>query len=72
MVNGQWSTINLARTLSQSPHQVKLEMLKGPVLLDGFIVESRPNLTLNRAGSAIMVLATLGGLWVWWKQRNTK
>jgi hypothetical protein len=65
-----WSTINLARTLSQSPHQVKLEMLKGPVLLDGFIVESRPNLTLNRAGSAIMVLATLGGLWVWWKQRR--
>jgi hypothetical protein len=64
--------INLAQTLNQSPHQVKLEVIKGPVLLDGFIVESRPSLNLNRAGSAIMILATLGGLWVWWKQRNTK
>ncbi|MDX1524068.1 MAG: hypothetical protein R3264_20735, partial [Anaerolineae bacterium] len=54
--------------LPQRPHQVRLEVLEGPLLIDGYIVESRPNLLLNRAGSVIMVLATLGGVWVLWKQ----
>jgi hypothetical protein len=66
----EFKIVNLAHTLPQQPHQVRLEVLQGSVLLDGFIVESRPSLTLNRAGSAIMVLATLVGLWFLWKQRR--
>ncbi len=64
--------INLAHTLPQGSHQVKLEVINGPVLLDGFVVENRPSLTLNRAGSAIMVAATLIGLWFLWKQRRPR
>ena len=64
------SSINLAHTLPAQLHQVKLEVISGPVLLDGFIVENHPSLTLNRTGSAIMVLATLIGLWFLWKQRQ--
>jgi hypothetical protein len=60
--------ISLARGLSQSRHRVKLEVMRGPVLFDGFIVESRPSVTLSRAGSAIMVLAALVGAWVIWKR----
>lgn len=69
-VGCQVSSINLAHTLPAQMHQVKLEVLSGPVLLDGVVVENRPSLTLNRAGSAIMVLATLLGVWFLWKQRR--
>jgi hypothetical protein len=71
-LNNQSEIQNLASTLPQQLHQIKLEVMQGPVLLDGFIVKNQSNLTLNRAGSAAMVLATLGGLWLWWKQRRTK
>jgi hypothetical protein len=70
--NGQWPTVNLARTLPQGLHQVRLEVTKGPALLDGFIVENRPSLSFNRAGSALMVLAALAGLWLLWRQRSRK
>ncbi|MFN8454364.1 MAG: cellulase family glycosylhydrolase [Anaerolineae bacterium] len=70
ITNYQLPLINLAHTLPAQIHQVKLEVIAGPVLLDGLVVENRPSLTLNRAGSAIMVLATLIGLWFWWKQRQ--
>jgi hypothetical protein len=69
-VNSQSKIVNLAHSLPQRSHQVRLEIVKGPALLEGFVVENRPNVTLNRAGSALMVLATLGGLWLWWKQRS--
>ncbi len=68
--NPKSKIVNLARALPQQPHQVSLEVIEGPVLLDGFIVESRPNLILNRAGSAMMVLATVVGVWFLWKQRR--
>jgi hypothetical protein len=64
--------VNLAHTLPQELHQVRLEVVKEPVIIDGFIVENRPNLALNRAGSAIMVLATLVGLGLLWKQRRAR
>ncbi len=67
----QSKIVNLAHTLPQGLHQVRLEVVEGPVVIDGFIVENRPNLTFNRAGSAIMVLATLAGIWLWWRQRKT-
>jgi hypothetical protein len=60
----------IASGLPQESHQVTLEVIEGPVLIDGYIVESRPSVLLNRAGSAVMVLAALGGAWVWWKQRG--
>ncbi|HEX9921095.1 MAG TPA: hypothetical protein VGD99_00385, partial [Anaerolineae bacterium] len=60
----------IAGGLPQDSHQVTLEVSEGPVLIDGYIVESRSTVFLNRAGSAVMVLATLGGVWVWWKQRG--
>ncbi len=66
--NSQFTIINLAHALPQQPHQVSLEVVAGPVLLDGFIVESRP--TLNWAGSTIMVAATVVGVWFVWKQRR--
>jgi hypothetical protein len=66
----QSEIVNLARALPQQLHRVRLEVIEGPVLLDGFIVESRPNLFLNRAGSAMMVLATVVSLWILWKWRQ--
>ncbi len=69
-VSGQGSAVNLARTLPQGTHQVNLEVVSGPVLLDGYIVENEPSLTFNRLGSAIMVLATLLGGWFLWRQRR--
>ena len=62
--------ISLANSLPQALHSVSLVVIEGPVLIDGFIVESHPSLTLNRAGSAIMVLATLAGVWALWKYRR--
>ncbi len=71
-LNGETSLAktNIAHALPQRPHQVRLEVIEGPVLIDGYIVESRPNLLLNHAGSAIMVLAALVGVWVLWQQRK--
>jgi hypothetical protein len=69
-VSGQPSVVNLAHTLPQGTHQVNLEVVSGPVLLDGYLVENEPSLTFNRLGSAIMVLATLLGGWFLWRQRR--
>ncbi len=71
VVNRKSKIVNLAHTLPQGLHQVRLEVVEGPVIIDGFVVENRPNLTLNRMGSAIMVLAALVGVWLWWRQRKT-
>ncbi len=62
--------INLAHTLSRQLHRVKLTVVEGPVLLDGFIVQSRPSLLLNRAGSLVMILAALAGVWALRKYRQ--
>jgi len=64
------SPVKIAGGLPKGPHQVTLEVLEEPVIVDGFVIESSPNLILNRAGSALMVLAAMGGVWVWWKQRH--
>ncbi len=65
------STFTLAGTLPTGLHRVRLDVLEGPVLVDGYIIESRPNLFLNRAGSVLMVLAALGGIWAMWRYRRT-
>jgi hypothetical protein len=70
--DGQSKIVNLFNTLPQRPHQVRLEVVAGPVLLDGFVIESRPNLILNWAGSALMVLATVVGVWFLWNQRRRR
>jgi hypothetical protein len=62
----------VASSLVQKPHSVGVEVREGPVEINGFIVESRPSLTLSRVGSAVMVLATVAGVWVLWKFRRTK
>jgi len=62
--------VEIIAGLTGGPHQVKLTVVEGPLLIDGFVIESRPNLLLNRAGSVIMVLAAIGGVWLWWKQRR--
>jgi hypothetical protein len=64
------SPVKIASGLAKGPHQATLEVLEEPVIVDGFVIESSPNLILNRAGSALMVLAAIGGGWVWWKQRR--
>jgi hypothetical protein len=60
----------IVNRLAPGLHQVRLEVIKPPVSLDGYIVENRPSLALNRAGSVIMVLAALGGLWAIWRRRR--
>ncbi len=49
---------------------VRLEVLEGPVLIDGYIVEGRPNLFFYQVGSAVIVLVALAGGWVLWKRRR--
>ena len=63
-------TLSVAKRLSQAPHSVRLEVVEGPVWLDGFIVEDEPDLLFSRAGSAMMVVAFILGVWVIWKQRR--
>jgi hypothetical protein len=65
-------TIPLADKLPPGQHLVKIEVITGPVAIDGFVVTDCPTLAFNQAGSAIMVLATLAGLWVIWKSRSEK
>ncbi len=70
-LNGEsLQTFSLAGRLPQRPHSITLEVIEGPVLIDGFIVQSRPGLTLSRAGSFIMVLAVVGGVWALWRYRR--
>lgn len=64
--------IPLANQLPQGLHGVNIEVITAPVVVDGFIVKNNPSLAFNQAGSAIMVLATLAGLWVLWKRRSKK
>ncbi len=49
------SRIEIGRSLSQAVHQVRLEVVDGSVLIDGYIVESRPKL-LNPASSIVAAL----------------
>jgi hypothetical protein len=65
-----FSTLKLAESLANGPHRVRLEVVDGIMLIDGYIVASRSNLLLNRAGSLLMVLATLGGVWAMWQYRQ--
>lgn len=62
--------IPLANALSPAEHEVHLEVLEGPVLLDGYLVTESAGRLFNRAGSALMVIATLAGGWLWWRQRR--
>ncbi len=52
----------VAGGLAEQPHQVRLEVIHGPLLLDTYRVESRPTGLFNRAGSALMVLAPLAAM----------
>jgi hypothetical protein len=70
LVGERSETNPLASGLSQSLHSVTVKVVEGTILIDGFIVRSRPSLVLNRAGSVIMVLATLGGVWFLRRQRR--
>lgn len=62
--------IRVANRLSQAPHQARLELVEGTVWLEGFMVEDQPSLLFSQAGSAIMVIAFVVGVWVIWKQRR--
>ncbi len=71
-VNSQTVTVKIAAGLPQRSHEVRLKVLAGPVLVDSYIVKSRPSLMFSRAGSAVMVLAALAGVWVilWTRRRD--
>lgn len=62
--------LKITGNLPLAEHQITLKVLAGEILLDGYIVQSTPNLLLNRAGSAVMVLATLAGGWILWRHRR--
>ena len=64
--------ILLAQRLSQEQHSATIEILQGPMSIDGFVVNSRPSLSFNRAGSLIMVVAALGGGWALWRYRRER
>jgi hypothetical protein len=66
------SKTKIVNTLFRHPHQIRIEVIEGSVLIDGYIVEDRPNLFLNRAGSVVMILAVLGGVWIIWKWRQER
>ena len=70
LLDDSFRSLSLDNGLARGLHGVKLEVIEGPVSIESFIVESRPRLILNRAGSAIMVVATLAGLWAIWKYRR--
>jgi hypothetical protein len=61
--------LSLARALAPTSHQLRLEVSDGPVWLDAFVVERRSSRFVNQAGSAVMVIATLVGVWLLWQRR---
>jgi hypothetical protein len=63
------SKYRIANSLPGGVHQFSLEVLDGPALIDGFLIEDRPGLLLNRTGSALMVVAAAIGLWALWKHK---
>jgi len=65
-----FSTLKLAGAIAGEPHRVRLAVIDEPLLIDGYIITNRSNLLLNRAGSLLMVLAMLGGVWALWQYRQ--
>jgi len=66
----QLAELKLTGNLPATAHHMTLTILDGEILLDSYTVEDTPNLLLNRAGSALMVLAVLIGGWAVWRQRR--
>ncbi len=64
------SPLILATNLAAQPHAVQLEVVEGTLLLEGYRVGTQQSLLYNRAGSLLMVLATLIGGWVVWLRRG--
>ncbi|MFC1975357.1 cellulase family glycosylhydrolase [Chloroflexota bacterium] len=64
------STINIVNAWPQTPHQIKLEVIEGSVLIDGYLVENRSSLLL--AGSVILATILVGSGWFVLKRRQTK
>lgn len=71
-LTGSLDRVKIAGRLAQEPHRVRLDVLAGPVGLDGYIVDNRPSRLFNRFGSALMVLATIAGVWVIWQRRRER
>jgi hypothetical protein len=70
---GQGATIiPLVSALAQGPHTVTLTLVAGRVTIESFIVKDQPSLLFKRVGSAAMVLATLAGVWMLWRQRKNR
>ena len=64
------TSIEVANALSPTVHQVQIEIVEGAVWLDSYVIKRRSSLLFNRLGSALMVIATLIGLWVIWQRRH--
>ena len=68
--DGTSSPLILATNLSNQTHTVHLEVIEGSLLLEGYRVGIQQNLLFNRAGSVLMVLATVIGGWLVWSRRG--
>ncbi len=60
--------LTLARGLSPEPHRIELEVVAGPVIIDGYIVEDNSNL-FQRAGLTLAALVAVVAVWVWRRRR---
>lgn len=58
--------------LSAGRYQARLEVIEGPVQIDGFIIGSSPGPAPGRAGLALAGLTVLSGLWAAFNYRRKK
>ncbi|MCB0209293.1 MAG: cellulase family glycosylhydrolase [Anaerolineae bacterium] len=63
-------TVSVAAGLGAEPHTVTVEVIEGPVLLDGVIVKES-GFGWSRAGGLVMGVIVVGGLWLFWRQQRS-
>ena len=62
---------NIINRLSPQIHQIRLEVVDGPILIDGYIVNRQSNLFLL-VGSVTIVLVILVGVWFILQRRQAQ
>ncbi|MBN1991418.1 MAG: cellulase family glycosylhydrolase [Anaerolineae bacterium] len=61
---------NIVNALSRQPRQIRLEVIEGPVLIDGYIVNAYPDLALTGGGIAGVIILAVS-IWVIGKRYAT-
>jgi hypothetical protein len=63
------SPLTVASRLPSGPHRVELEVVAGPIIIDGYIVEDDPYPLLRPAGVALAGVIVVTALWLWRSRR---